>query len=423
MGLKAMGSKGVGLTLALVLVSAAATAQTSPSLSGWHQLSTPHLRVLTDGSDDESRALLRSLEMMRATLVRLAFPHSAGGQVPTRLILFTAGSYEPFSLRGRSGQFFMTPYESLIVVDAADRSRPARVIAFHEYLHALVSESGLRVPLWLNEGLAEYYSTLRVTGSRVVLGEPPPRHRRLLRGRAFLSFEELLGLESGASDYLDHEKASRFYAQSWLLVHFLMSDAERSGQMAAFLALGDRGVPTSAAFERAFGLESQQLDAELRRYLNRRRLPSFGLTVDVAAQTLEVVETALSEAEISLALGLVAAEQSKWDPRPGRVALAEALLEEATRQAPEDGDVVAARAYLAATLGQRTAAEALYERALYLDAQSARSYALYARLLLADVSGPEPRVAEQARLVVGRALELVPEHPGLQALQAGLLPW
>lgn len=405
--------------LALVAASAIAT---PPALSGWTQLSTQHLKLVTDGDEAPARSLLRALEVMRLALSELGFGRVSGAGLPTTVFAFgTSGSYQPFRLHERSGQFFATPYENLIVVDALARSRSASVIASHEYLHALVSESGLSVPLWLNEGLAEYYSTIQVVGSRVVLGAPPPRHRRLLRGHAFLPFEQWLGTESRSNEYLDHEKASRFYAQSWLLVHYLMSDRERARQVAVFLDLRERGISNAVAFQQAFDLDRNELDKRLRSYLNQRRLPSFELSATVESTATRVDVQPLRPAEASMVLGLLATEQTRWHPTPQRVALAESLLSGAGRLAPLDGDVVAARAYLAETLGDRPSATALYERALYLDARNARSYALYARFLLDPDDEPVPAEdAEKARLALERALEIVPEHRALRALRSSL---
>src|SRR5260370_7433582 len=44
-------------------------------------------------------------------------------------------------------------------------------VAIHEYTHLVVEHSGLPLPPWLNEGLAEVYSTLKPDGKRVRFGD------------------------------------------------------------------------------------------------------------------------------------------------------------------------------------------------------------------------------------------------------------
>ena len=34
-------------------------------------------------------------------------------------------------------------------------------VAIHEYVHLLVSDAGLKLPIWMNEGMANSYSTMR----------------------------------------------------------------------------------------------------------------------------------------------------------------------------------------------------------------------------------------------------------------------
>ena len=85
---------------------------------------------------------------------------------------------------------------------------------------------------------------------------------------------------------------------------------------------------------------------------------------------------------------------------------------------------MAVQAYLAESVGRVRSARELYERALYLDARSARSYALYARCLLAQAAdGVDSEGAQRARLVLDRALEIDPQHAGLRSMRASSLPW
>src|SRR6185295_16956219 len=76
-------------------------------------------------------------------------------------------------------------------------------IVFHEYTHLLVRNAVRSVPIWLNEGLAEYYSTFALTsgGKAAEIGRPIVPHVRLLRER-YLPLSELItvGLSSQLYD-------------------------------------------------------------------------------------------------------------------------------------------------------------------------------------------------------------------------------
>ena len=61
-------------------------------------------------------------------------------------------------------------HDYIVMSDLATERTPA---AIHEYMHLLVRHSGLKMPLWLNEGFADVYSTLQPRGGQIVLGEVP----------------------------------------------------------------------------------------------------------------------------------------------------------------------------------------------------------------------------------------------------------
>ena len=53
------------------------------------------------------------------------------------------------------------------------------------------------MPLWLNEGLAEFYSTFELVGDReALLGRPVPGHLEQLNQRTLLPLEELLNVKA-----------------------------------------------------------------------------------------------------------------------------------------------------------------------------------------------------------------------------------
>ena len=51
----------------------------------------------------------------------------------------------------------------------------AAQIAVHEYVHLVARHAGLKFPPWLNEGIAELYSTIRMQGDKVLVGDRDSR--------------------------------------------------------------------------------------------------------------------------------------------------------------------------------------------------------------------------------------------------------
>lgn len=398
-------------------------------VDGWWRLSDGRLHLVSNASPKVAREMLALLAALRTGVARLAFgvpPASAApieSVAPITVILFAdADEYEPFRIYQRDGQYLTTPFESVVAVNAAAERRPAPRIVAHEYLHALLADAGLALPLWLNEGLAEYYSTALVGDDRLVLGTPVVAHRDRLRGRPFLPLEELVGLGAESPGYLEEGYAERFYAQAWLLVHFLVSEphsAARLGRLVERLAAGE---PVAVAFRTVFGYEPRELDRRLRHYLNRGALPTVSLPT-AGAGSVRWTGRVLSADEAAAELAVLAIEQLRWERSPPRRRLAEIWVERALAATPLDGDRLALRARLHEALGERTEAAALYERSLYLDAREGRTFAYYARFLLDEsvpVSERAGRQREQALLMLDRALEAVPGHPRLAALRRAL---
>ena len=72
-------------------------------------------------------------------------------------------------------------------------------IIYHEYVHLLVNNNVSGMPVWFNEGLAEYYRTFQVneSGDRAFIGRIPGKPRLLLREQ----FLPLAGARCGRSSH------------------------------------------------------------------------------------------------------------------------------------------------------------------------------------------------------------------------------
>ncbi|MGA2590578.1 MAG: hypothetical protein ABSH32_11720 [Bryobacteraceae bacterium] len=104
--------------------------------------------------------------------------------MPVRLVVFgSQKEYEPY----RINEFATAYYHQIADRDYIVMSHGGAdtfPIAVHEYVHLLVRHFGLKLPPWLNEGLAELYSTLKPMGGKILVGDLiPGRQRALLQDR------------------------------------------------------------------------------------------------------------------------------------------------------------------------------------------------------------------------------------------------
>jgi len=141
--------------------------------------------------------------------------------------------------------------------DAAELTRQTHATLTHEYVHAVVDElaggNTRAVPIWFNEGLAEYVEW-RFLGSR----HPPHGTRVRLRGAALDgSIPSLESLASGA--LIGTRDPALSYAVSALAVRHLL-DTGSSLALRKLIIDVANGTPFSDSLRRHFHISVSQLD-------------------------------------------------------------------------------------------------------------------------------------------------------------------
>jgi len=126
---------------------------------------------------------------------------------------------------------------------------------YHEYTHALLHLNFTGLPLWLDEGIAEFYGNSQLGEKETKVGTIDNSHLYILGQNKLLPIEVLLKVEHSSPHYNEENRASVFYAESWALVHYLMLDPEaRQRQlMKNFIAAWDKSGNQIEAAQQAFG--------------------------------------------------------------------------------------------------------------------------------------------------------------------------
>jgi tetratricopeptide (TPR) repeat protein len=392
----------------------------------WKRLRTPNVDVVGNASDQELRTALKQIEDFRGGLLALFPGLKLTSRLATTMVVLkdfnSFRTFQPRDERGRrreniAGYFTTTPTMNYMVLGAyGDRDATLQVV-FHEYTHFIVQQNFRSLPLWVNEGVADFYSTFRSNykdGQSLVGGAPAGR-LGTLRERGVMPLDRILTNDGAAAVYRDPGMIQAFYAQSWALVHYLQlgNNGKRRGQLSAYLHALDQGLPVEKAFNAAFGVTFAQMQNELGVYVRQPTLPAWlfspkaattavaGLSVDRLTESdaaylqanllLQVgatedaerlVTNALavepSHVDAKIALARVRARQDRGDE-------AIAALEAITGPTPS---TFSAQLYLAAMLrAARRYDDAMRaaERAVALDRES--THALYELNLCALASG------------------------------------
>jgi hypothetical protein len=175
--------------------------------------------------------------------------------------------------------------------------------ASHEYLHAVLSRSLGILPVWVNEGLAEFYSTFETGRRRAEIGRPIVEHIAWLREHMF-PLSGLLRIAIDSPEYRGGRERRTLYAQSWALVHMLEMDALDPSRFGRLLAELGRGTTSLDALRIAYGPNAvDSLEQQLRSYVNLPTLSAHGLEFSDDFEEVPVATRALDGVEIRTVLG------------------------------------------------------------------------------------------------------------------------
>jgi tetratricopeptide (TPR) repeat protein len=204
----------------------------------------------------------------------------------------------------------------------AETENPYHVL-YHEYTHLLTQLNVRWVPLWLNEGLAEFYGASEIDEKEVRWGLVSGSHVLVLRHAPLLKLDELLAADATSPLYNEASRTGVFYAQSAVLTHYLLlGAAQRRGQLQELFKLLEGDVDEPEALRRAFG-DLRKLESELSTYVRRLSFPGIKTEVRIDAQQIQAMPLGPAEAD---------ALRGDFLARTGRPREGRALLESALRQ-------------------------------------------------------------------------------------------
>ncbi|HEX8072315.1 MAG TPA: tetratricopeptide repeat protein [Pyrinomonadaceae bacterium] len=322
------------VTIAAFVCLTAAPAQAKDA---WVGVRSPHYLFVGNASEAEVREVAARFELFRAAFAELFPAFGLNSALPTRVLVFKdLDAYKPFRPLRRERPVDFTSYfqsgldVNYIALPAGLPAADAYAVPFHESVHLLLADGARRVPDWLNEGLAQYYSTLSLSerGDAVLLGRPVARHVAFLRGRKLLPLAELFAIDRASEEYAAGEASDIFYAQSWALTHYLISgnNGRRQLQLLRFLEMLAAGLPVESSFKQSFHADYATLGAELSEYVAREAYSVKRVTRDARERAESDLRSApLTEAAAQYYLGDLLLHVERYEDAAGYLKRATAL--------------------------------------------------------------------------------------------------
>lgn len=257
----------VGMLAALLLAHIAAPASNG---QGLRQTSSHYYTIQTNASARDVTTIAKHMDLIFAEYAKRF--SIFGTQIKQRMPLYlfrTQNDYQRFLHKhgingvGTGGMFFIRPRVRGLATWVEGRQRRITLETlqhegFHQFAHACI---GTSLPLWVNEGLAEYFGAGILTNSVFRIGIAGERRveaiKIAIREKKTFGFDELLGMTAGRwqKNLLVKPRGRLQYDQSWSMVHFLIhgDDGIYRNAFNYYLKLVAKGTESRAAFATAFG--------------------------------------------------------------------------------------------------------------------------------------------------------------------------
>jgi hypothetical protein len=303
--------------LTLFLIALAASSPARAAEAAWREATSRHFIVYSEGDEESLRKAVTDLEKYDFLLRFVTSTKSSAP--PLKLKIYLVRDMEavadtlPFGGWGVGGYYEGTargPY-AVSFRKGGTTGFDAQDVLFHEYAHHFMLQNfPATYPSWYIEGFAEYYGATKLLENNVIsVGHGQRARYTQMRNSTWLPLRKVLTARS-YSDVGDQIGA--LYSQGWMLVHYFANNKERRGQLQNYLNSINAGKSYEEAMNTAFGPGAEELNKELRAYVNSGRVNTLQLpfkSIDVGEirlRDLSTAEAALLEHDIALSSGVPA---------------------------------------------------------------------------------------------------------------------
>jgi hypothetical protein len=245
----------------------------------WIRAESQHFLVYSSIGEADTREHIVQLEAFKYLAELILGTNPKDTAANTKFTIYLLGQHDdiktvmPTASRYVAGVYFHCVENSQAFVHApqwygAEMDYGLQVL-LHEYSHHLMFSRARRIyPSWYVEGFAEYLGATKLQDGRYRLGvRQDGRAAQLNSSDKWLDLETMLDPTRFAAAVKDEKvNAFQFYAQSWILAHYMLSDSARTQAFNNYFDRVGRGEKGAESFEAATGMTLAKLRAELGAY-------------------------------------------------------------------------------------------------------------------------------------------------------------
>jgi len=307
------------MSIACLLLLAFSSALRAEHHENWIEIKSPHYTIYSNSGEHDGRRVAAQFEEIRALFEQSFSKLKVDFGKPTvvyvlkdenslKLLMPSYGQNK--NAMRIAGQYHLSNDKNFAVVRAdvtGTGTNPYHVM-YHEWAHGLFRLNYRGLPLWLDEGLAEYWGGSDIDNKEGRVGMADPAQLRVLQQNPFIPIATLVSIDATSPLYNTRDHAGMFYAESWAIVHYLSIAPEVRDQhlldkyLAALQATDD---PIEAA-NRSFGdlkKLGEKLEAYTRQsaFLYQRMAVNSNISEkDFAARRLSPAEGLVAQADYLL---------------------------------------------------------------------------------------------------------------------------
>ena len=266
----------------------------------WIEVHTAHFSVITDAGEKRGREVALRMEQMRAIFGRLLLKKKLTMSVPITVISLKSdkqyGTVAP-AKQSMAGGFYVPGPDRVYIVLNLFETDPWRAVA-HPLAHYFLNYNYPPAQGWFDEGLAEYFGSIQIDKQVGMGGDPelapewhedifdevrrdpnvPQSLTQLVSSPVWLSMVDLFTMKHDGSGTREGTHNTLYYAQSWIVVHYLLNKNKLPEAGTYFDLVLNQKVPVEKAMVQAFDMSPAQMEDAVKTYF--KSLSGLGIALD-----------------------------------------------------------------------------------------------------------------------------------------------